>query len=206
MKLLFFDLETTGLPQTIDFHTYHSYKEVAYYENSRIVQIAAVLYERVGDEFVKTVEHDYIIKPDKFEIKNSNIHGIEQKTADFAGIELTQAIEFLRKDLESADLLIAHNIKFDKNVLLSELYRYKLFQDCKTINSIPIFCTSENCKDITKIKYKTGSRFKQPKLIELYEFLFNEIPDGLHNALQDTRVLAKCFFELLKKKYFVLDC
>lgn len=205
MKLFFFDLETTGLPRTVDFYTYYPYKELAYYENSRIVQIAVVVYERISNEFVKIAEHDYIIKPNNFEIKNSNIHGIEQKTADFAGIEFTQAIEFLRKDLESADLLIAHNIKFDKNVLLSELYRNKLLQDCKTIESTPIFCTSESCKDITNIKYKGSSRLKQPKLIELYEFLFNNVPDNLHNALQDTRVLAKCFFELLRKKYFVLD-
>ena len=38
-----------------------------------------------------------------------------------------------------------------------------------------------------------------PKLIEMYEILFNEKFSSAHDASHDVNATAKCFFELAKK-------
>ena len=41
------------------------------------------------------------------------------------------------------------------------------------------------------------NRLKQPKLIELYQKLFNgEIPEGLHNSMNDVSATLRCFMKL----------
>jgi DNA polymerase III epsilon subunit-like protein len=238
MKLLFLDLETTGFPTKVSFDKYHPYTQVAYYDTSRVVQLALIVYESVDDhgtgsntdtdaddseklrlcdtddtkvveskntnKFKLIAEYDYIIKPDKFEIKNPDIHGITQQMAEFAGVEFKQVIADIKKEFATGDLLIAHNIIFDKNVLLSEMYRYKLFEECKLFKAISTFCTSKQCANLTKIRFN-AREYKQPKLSELYEFLFKEKAKNLHNALYDTRAMVRIFMELLRVKFITLE-
>lgn len=227
MKLLFLDLETTGLPRTINFNTYHSYKKTAHYNSSRIVQIALLVYESIDnstdnstdntsdsktsstipnaftDKFKLTAEHNFIIKPDGFTITNSNIHGITQQIAEFTGISFETAVKNIKQDLISGDLLVAHNILFDKNVLLSEMFRHNMLDECRAVENTLTFCTSKQTSHLTKIKFNR-SEYKQPKLSELYTWVFNETASGLHDALQDTRVMVKIFFELIKRNLIVL--
>lgn len=98
-------------------------------------------------------------------------------------------------------MLVAHNIIFDKNILLSELYRIKDRALIRHIQDIANFCTSRGCADITKIPFNS-KKYKQPKLVELYSFLFGiDIRHGLHNALYDIENTVLCFTELIKSKH-----
>lgn len=201
IKIAFIDLETTGLPKTINFDEYHSYDKLKYYDRSRIVQIAVIICEYKLKDFSKKIiaEHNYIIKPDGFSIGNSHIHGITEEKATQNGIVFVDAINNVMKDIINCDVLVAHNILFDKNILLSELFRYKLNEYIYKINSMKIFCTSKECTGITKIRYNF-LEYKQPKLSELYEYLFGKKAVNLHNALNDTKILLDCFDALLVKK------
>ena len=38
---------------------------------------------------------------------------------------------------------------------------------------------------------------KPPKLVELYEKLFNETPSGLHNSMIDVFVCLRCYFMIV---------
>jgi len=199
MRIGFIDLETTGLPQQPSYDVYYPYTQLKRYTNARIIQIALIVYDVDEKNETKLVsEHDYVVKPDGFEIKNSHIHGIKQSEAEFVGINFIDAVNKLSKDLESCDTLVAHNILFDRNVFLSELYRYGQNDLIYKINSMNYFCTSKGCTEVTKIRFN-AREYKQPKLKELYKFLFKEEPVGLHNALHDTRAMIKCFFEMLKR-------
>lgn len=233
MKLVFFDLETTGLAEQIGYDQYYPYTDVDRYKNARIVQIAMIVYDIIDlndfaaetiqpnrmlttDEvkldyqqvrnylIAETAVHNYIIKPEGFVIRNSDIHGIEDATARRDGFDFKDAMSLITNDVLAADTLIAHNIIFDKNVLLSELYRHGCLDLIRAIESKNTFCTSKECKLITKIK--RGSEFKQPRLAELHKFLFDSEAENLHNAIFDTKIMAKCFFELLnRQKIYVLD-
>ena len=50
-----------------------------------------------------------------------------------------------------------------------------------------------------------GGKFKPPKLIELYEFLFEEQFQEAHNAAADVEATARIFFELLRLKVIAPD-
>jgi DNA polymerase III epsilon subunit-like protein len=149
MKILFIDLETTGKPVKNGYNSYYPYKDLKKYDNSRIIQIAMLLYEKTTvdekEEYVLIKEYDYIIKPDNFTITNHHIHGIDQDTANLVGLEFKDVIKKISPYLE-ADYFVAHNVNFDKNVLLSELYRYKEYDDIKKIQAQKIYCTCENTK------------------------------------------------------------
>lgn len=204
VRIAFLDLETTGLPKTISFNEYYSYTQTRHYDRSRIVQIGMVIVDYENDESKVVAEHDYIIRPNGFQIANSHIHGITQAIAEEKGIGFIPAMDKIQNDLIGCDVLIAHNIIFDKNVLLSELHRYGLSELVYKVNMMKEFCTSKGCTDVTKIRYNM-LEFKQPKLIELYKFLFKKEPANLHNAINDVKAMVECFNELLKRKILMMD-
>lgn len=205
MRIAFIDLETTGLPRQPKFNVYYDYTELKHYEEARIVQVSLIVCdvnELKIDEHKQVSENTYIIKPDGFEIKNSQIHKISNAMALFAGIPFKEVAEKLFSELSSCSILIAHNIIFDRNILLSELHRYGCKDMIEHINSMKYFCTSRGCKNITKIRFN-AKEMKQPKLSELYKFVFKkEMIDG-HDALIDTKALVDIFMEMRKRRLVV---
>jgi DNA polymerase-3 subunit epsilon len=209
MRIAFIDLETTGLPRTTGYNGYYHYERTAMYDSSRIVQIAVIIYdidEKNPTESKYVAEHTYIVKPDEFDILNSNIHGITQEMATFTGVPFGDIVNVILPDLKTCDSLVAHNILFDKNVLLSELHRYRFTEVIYMINRMGSFCTSEQCKSVTKIKCKSKNSkyYKQPKLSELYKFLMKKDMKNAHNALADTQALVECFLTMLKNQQLVI--
>jgi DNA polymerase III epsilon subunit-like protein len=201
MKIVLFDLETTGIPLRPDFINYYSYNNTKFYDNARVIQIAMQIYENTKLQ----KEFNFMIKPDNFSIKNSHIHGITDDIANSTGIDFIDAINKIFDDVKDANLLVSHNIAFDINVLFAEMYRYKLINEIKIMEKIKTFCTSLGGIEITKIPSAHNNpkrnKYKQPKLIELYKFLFKKECIQTHDALADTKILADCFFEMIGKKY-----
>ncbi len=204
MRIAFIDLETTGLPKQAKFDEYPHYTQLKSYDNARIVQLALLVYDidEKTQEGTLVSEHVYVVKPDGFEIRNAHIHRISDAMAKFAGIPFADVVSKILADMATCDVLIAHNILFDRNVLLSELHRYKLNDLIYKINSMKYFCTSKGCTNITKIRYNM-LEFKQPRLGELYKFLFKKEMVDAHDALVDTKALVECFMEMLKRKMIV---
>ena len=202
MRIAFIDLETTGLPKHPSFNVYYPYTQLKFYDSSRIVQMSVLIYEIFNGEFKLVADHTYIIKPDGFVINNAHIHRITNTIANLAGIPFTDVINNISADLCTCNVLIAHNILFDRTILLSELHRYGLNQVIYAINAMGQFCTSVGCTNITRLKYN-ATKFKQPKLSELYKFVFKKELAGAHDASVDTKALADCFIELYKKKLIV---
>ena len=71
----------------------------------------------------------------------------------------------------------------------------------KTSNNI--YCTMQESIELCAIemKDKFGRPYKKfPKLVELYQKMFNITPKNLHNSLNDVIVCLRCFIKL---KYYV---
>ena len=208
MKVLFLDLETNGLPQQISYNSYYSYDQINKYRNSRIIQLAYILCDIDIDcvnvtNFKIISKKDFIIKPNGFIINNSDIHGIKHNDASINGLEFNKIVNLIKDDFINTELIVAHNILFDKNVLLSELFRIQSTELINHITKIKYFCTSKGCVNITKIKFRNF--YKQPKLSELYYYLFKKNIEGQHNAIYDTENLMLCFIELINKKYITKE-
>lgn len=192
MIYLIFDTETTGLPANYN-------APVSDLENwPRLVQISWVLTDGVERE-----EFNYIIKPTDFKIPDevSAIHGITDSEARKNGRDRDFILNLFRTAINVADVVVAHNLDFDKAIVGAEYYRmFGADSFGKRLAEKKLFCTMKDSADILKITGTHAGGKKWPKLIELYRHFFDEDFDGAHNALNDTRACERCFNELLKLK------
>ena len=197
MKVIVFDTETTGLPITKGFNNYYSYKELEKYNSSRLLSICWQVYEDT-----QLVSNNYfIINTSDFTIDNNSksceINGITQEIALEKGIDIKEVFTKLAADLINIERLVAHNINFDVNIILSELYRNNSLNTIKLLLSKNLYCTMINGKNIAKVTFKNSTNIKLPKLIELYKHFYNEEFQDAHNAEADVYACAKCYFKMV---------
>lgn len=188
-KILFFDTETNGKPKSYpDFR-----KRNAVRIWCRLVQIAWQLTDNLGNILS---EQCHIIKPDGFAFSSDamKVHLISEKRALVEGVDLGKCLEAFMEVVAQADIIIAHNIEFDVNVVGAELKRAKI--DHSELTSTGQICTKLFGTDYCAI-YHEYYHYKYPTLTELYETLFGEEYDNAHNALADTTAVRKCYFALL---------
>lgn len=182
MKLLIFDTETTGLPRI---------RIPAMLESNNwphIVSISWVILNSESNKIEK--QKNYIVKPLNWIILEDSIkiHGITNEKAHQEGSNLSTVIgEFLA---EKYDILVAHNLEFDLNVLYNAI-RWDLDLPFTALNK-KSYCTMDLSRDICKLKGSFGL-YKYPKLSELYEYTFKKPPtsSSLHNSLYDTLILTE---------------
>lgn len=189
---LFFDVETTGLP-TRGAPCY----DLDAYSDARIVSIAWVLrsqYQVLSQRYsiIRQVDTDSNSEP----LGASFIHGINRSMTQEFGKELSSVLKEFLSDVALSETVVAHNLEFDSNVVGSELFRLGL--DASEFLNHKRHCTMKSNTDLVKKSFKNSSRYKWPKLSELYDFCFHEEMKGAHNALADVENTAKCF-------YFVRD-
>lgn len=189
--ILIFDTETSGLPP---FKMVQNRRTIAsperylkYWDECRIVEIAWEVYQSDGT-FVKS--YTSLIRPDTFQIssESTKIHGITHEEAFDKGKPIQEVLSTFQNDLQKVHTIVAHNIDFDYNVILSEYLRQSLSIDSlKTKTQI---CTMKD--------YLQSNR-KWPKLKELYYECFQEELQQTHRALDDAQACAKIFFNLQGK-------
>lgn len=186
MKLLIFDTETTGLPE----------RGAKINDLSRwpfIIQLSYILYD-TENNYVLDIS-DSIIKLDK-NIKinpiSESIHKISMNISQEKGIDITKVLNNFKHSVRECDIIIGHNINFDKNIVLVELARNNMNNIFKNKN---FYCTMHGSKNICKIPISINGKniFKYPKLIELYKFYFKDEPQNLHNSMYDVLVTLRCF-------------
>lgn len=190
MKLLVFDTETTGLPES---------RNTSILETSKwphIVQISWILYD--DDEKKILVSQDFIIKC-KVDIPESStkIHGITNECSQQNGVKIEYAMKQFNNDLKIADMVVAHNISFDKRVCMVEAIRLNTKQYFTT-NGVkkPEFCTMKETKDLCNIEKISDNGYqyiKYPTLTELHNKLFGVEPKGVHNSMIDIIICLRCY-------------
>lgn len=194
--IVFIDTETTGLPPRSVTATSQNFDK---WDKCRLVQIA---WEIRNDGVVApaakgqvVMKRSLIIAPDGFEIPDdaAAIHGISTDRAKSTGDSLSNAIDQLFTDISVYNVhkAVSHNITFDSDVLLAELYRNKDQIYAQTWTDLPKFCTMREGTP-------PGKRWE--KLPVMYERLCGILPDSmrakLHDASMDTYLCAEIYFAL----------
>ena len=189
---LTFDTETTGLPKNYS-------APISETDNwPRMVQIAWQINDKSGN-LISSESH--IIKPKGYTIpfNAEKIHGISTQKAIDKGKEIKYVLEKFNNELKKNKYIIGHNINFDVNILGSEFYRSKIKTSLLEKESIDTGLIS---KEFCQLEGGLGGKLKMPKLIELYNILFESDFSDAHDARADVNATAKCFFELMKRKVF----
>ena len=189
---LIFDLETTGLPNQLGFNMYYEPHQIKHYDSSRVIELGYMICSKEG-EIIK--KKSYLIKHDEdIEITNSFIHNItkEMIDKDEDSKNINEALDIFLNDLENVDTIIAHNINFDYNILLSECYRLNKDKLIQSLKSKKRECTMQMGTLYMKSK-------KSIKLVELFKKLFKMEIQQKHRALYDTDLCGKCYYKLQEK-------
>ena len=193
--ILAFDTETTGFPITD--------RNIHISNQPYITQLCFILYdaetkviERIFNKYIKIPQH--VIIPEKV----IDITGITKVLCNTLGINIVDALGEFIKACSQANILIAHNMQFDKKMIEIELIRNNLFgvDEPKYFKIIKKECTMAIGKPICNITIpsKYGKLFlKNPKLKELHEKLFGSIPENLHDAEVDTIACLRCYIQMI---------
>ena len=212
MKIVIFDTETTGLPKNRQSLVTNTE------EWPHIVQFSYIIYNLDTNNLEKV--SDFIIKlENEIDIpeESSKIHGITKEISNEKGVSIKEVIDRFIVDLSDCELLIAHNLEFDMNVLIVELIRMnkyaELLEDNVSIDfnntayekiiNIKKYCTMKETEKKCNIKAvsQTGKEYtKYPTLGELHYCLFKSYPKNLHNSLNDILICLRCFYMLQKKE------
>ena len=206
MKILVFDTETTGLPERFNV-PYQQTKRWPY-----IVQLSFILYDMEENNIIEEMDLIVDVGPDVVIPKESTeIHGITKSISRNRGLKIQDVLEIFHIALNASDCVVAHNIEFDRNMILTECYRNNIYQpgplsDLKHMftKDKSYFCTMLRSKRICNIKAiskNTGEEYvRYPKLMELHEYLFQTTPQNLHNSFTDVIVCLRCFYKLPMNK------
>jgi DNA polymerase III epsilon subunit-like protein len=217
-KVFVFDTETTGLPNKVPgggWNSYYPYYMIDKYKTSRIVSIAWGYTDNFSKNTIANVSVDHYIRyPEGFnEIPTTHIHGITFQETLEKGIPFCDILNTygLANILLNCDYIVAHNVSFDINILLSELSRLEtdIARECiiKLVSmkdNGKCICSGEITTDICKLKMKNNyvnnsntnsskkiKKYKMPKLSELYQYCYDNMFDGAHSADGDVRALLK---------------
>ena len=180
MQYIAFDFETSGLPD--GRHTTVTSENLKKFDGCRAVSLSAARFSSRGrllDTF------DAIVYPDTFQIGPESIavHGITQERALREGKPFSEVfVEFVKFIGHRVSILVAHNAKFDINVLHSEMLRHSLNFEC--IKHLDIHCTLELHKSIF---------LKSIRLGVLYKDIFGVDFENAHNSLADCIACGKVY-------------
>lgn len=186
MTTIIFDLETTGLPLKKSRSEYYNYKILEKYENSRIVQIG---YICIDEDYNVLYEREYKIRG--VDLKGSEkYHNITENILEREGYEFECIVNNMYNDFMRCETLLAHNLSFDYNILLSELYRRGYINFVEMLKTKGKICSMIRLKnEVNKIGSWGGVKY--PSLDELYKHVFGDDYEieGAHDALNDSRAL-----------------
>jgi DNA polymerase III epsilon subunit-like protein len=204
MKVLIFDTETTGLP------TERNVSIMDVEKWPYIIQLSYILYDSEARELIE-MKDDLIKIPLDVEITPGSeaIHHISRLMCQATGIDINDAINCFHKALDKADVVVGHNISFDKRLVMVECKRLKKYQRF-TVNGIKKeeFCTMKKGSDVCRIEVTSSSGekyYKYPTLSELHFKLFDTLPKGTHNALADILICLRCYIKMTGDVDFVTD-
>jgi DNA polymerase-3 subunit epsilon len=195
MRILFFDVETTGL---LDFKA-----ELSDPKQPHIVQLAAMLTDDEGKEIERM---NVIIRPSGWEVPEeaAKIHGITTERCEAEGIWIRDALERFNGMKAQCNARVAFNISYDKRMIVRE--ELSLGMEHTLQEGVETHCCMQMAKPLCKLP-PTGKMmsagiksFKSPKLEEAYRHFFKKDFEGAHDAMSDVLACRDIYFAILKLK------
>ena len=208
MRVILYDTETNGLPKRWNAPP----TDVANWP--AILTIAWQIWDYSAEPPVLLEKEMRLVDPGPsivWDEEAAKIHGLSLEIARTEGQAPVQVFTEFMEKVRTCDLVVAHNLAFDKSVVLASLYRlnpsmrvdwWPRMEYCTCLNTAMLCKLPPVCKNP-----KPSDPYKRPRLPELYNYLFEKQPDAavLHSAAGDTAVLSDCFLELVRRRVVPLE-
>lgn len=185
--IMVFDTETTGLPErnaSIKEHDKWPY----------ITQLSFIVYN-IYTNRIEKFYNNYVKLHDNVFIDNEaeKITGITKDYLNEKGVNIKIVINDFNNILKRCNLIIGHNLSFDKRLIMVECFRNNIKQYFTYFhNKITLrkneYCTMQNTKKLNNNKYF--------KLVNLFNHLFDYIPENLHDSRIDILITLKIYIKL----------
>ena len=210
--ILLLDTETNGLPK-------NRYAPVAEFTNwPAILQLSWAIYRISPDGSMEELEsRDVGVSLDpgiSWDAGAAKIHGLSEYEGR-NGTPASQALGDLADAIRRVDVIVAHNLDFDKSVIraagYAEAFKAPAADGLRALwpSRIKEFCSMRATTDIVclpptaKQTAYNISKYKSPRLSELHQWIFGTAYDisgsFLHSAKGDVHCLARCVGELLRR-------
>jgi DNA polymerase-3 subunit epsilon len=200
MIALFFDTETTGVPDpnNPDF-------------KPAVVQLAAVLQDLENGRILAELNLIANLYPG-VDLPQAvvDLHGITHDMTVKYGVDPKLIDINFGKLVKMADVLVAHNIQFDLGIIKDNMPLSHSVIDfkhhfCTMLNNLPIVKVPRGDKPAA-YPGMTGvpedSPFRVPSLITTYKHYFNDEYDGAHDAMADVRACRDVFLAMITAGWF----
>ena len=183
-NVLFFDTETTGIPDRA------AKWDVDYMQYPHVVQMAWIHGCKV---------ENHIIRPDGWEIPDDTVavHGITTEYALEHGEPFAAVVDMFIQDCHDAGLICGHNIHFDTGIVKANILR-ELGREYYDANDVETALYKGKRIDTMRSTMKwvdarnSWGKLKFPNLGELYARCFPGETFHAHDALDDTKAVARC--------------
>jgi DNA polymerase III subunit epsilon len=188
VKALIFDTETTGMvvrdsspedPRQPD-----------------LVQLGMLLVET--EDWMARARHSMLVKlPEGVTIEEGarKAHGISEEDCQKYGVPAVVAGSLFNQLCLQADLIVAHNMAFDRSIMLTALHRLGGKPD--RMAGMRLLCTMEESTEILKLPGRFDS-YKWPSLAEAYRHFSQRELEGAHDALVDSEACLTVFRALVE--------
>jgi len=205
MRLFFFDTETNGLPL--------NYKAPPTQVDKwpEIVSIAWEVWQVEAGVWTPIITKSYLAQPPEGVCWNreaERIHGISYERARSEGVPLLQILGEVEAELAQATHVVAHNLAFDRSILLASFLRHRGSAKWATGKNVcTMMDTISICKILSTSPYATAADpYKWPRLQELHHFLFGKEWEGAaHEALSDVQCMRTCYRALVERGCLIVE-
>lgn len=192
--VLIFDTETTGLVQHRLPHDDSSQPD--------LVQLAMILVDT--KDWKKRARVSCLIQnAPKIGSEAQEVHGISNADCNQFGVPLPTALTLFYNLSQQADCFVAHNLMFDRKVILTAFHRSKITGFA--FKGRQEMCTMEECTSILQLPGKYPGTFKWPTLEESYRHFMETDLKNAHDALADAEACFSIFRKLVETNAVQLE-
>jgi DNA polymerase III alpha subunit (gram-positive type) len=195
--IMIFDVETNGLLSRVQ-------KPIELCP--QILQLSFIIYDEANNETVR-IFNEYVDVDDSVEIPEDTIkiNGITREKCKELGRPIEYILDEFYNEYMRCETIVAHNIDFDSRMVKIEIMRHSSSMLCIDPSVVfnldqnidrKIYCTMLHGVNLCNIPGRYGKKW--PTLLELHLKIFGCVPDGLHDALVDTKACFECYKILIK--------
>ena len=112
-----------------------------------------------------------------------------------------EPLSILLAMIRKSQLLVGHNIQFDKFIARIAMRRFELItdEDDAAWKATPTFCTMREMTNVCQLPGKFAGKFKWPNLGEACQHIGKPLV-GAHDAMADLRACKEVYFWLKARK------
>jgi len=141
------------------------------------------------------------------------VHGVSAEDCLRFGVAADTAASLFLDACRRADVLVAHNVRFDAVVMEAALSRSSSLSSSLSssdisgiISSKRQVCTMQETTHLCRLPAKFGGQYKWPSLSEAYAFATEgEELQGGHDAMVDAQACLKVFRFLVEEGHVMLE-